>query len=75
MLFSAASEPQYFSHGSAMPRSIRPTGTTAMESDEEEDEVGELTELLTPEEVLKGQTITLRLTSELSGSFIPHKKA
>ena len=39
-----------------MPRSIRPMGTTAMDSDEEEDDVGELTELLTPEEVLKGQT-------------------
>ena len=44
-----------------------------MESDEEEDEVGELTELLTPEEVLKGQTINLRLTSALSGRFKPHK--
>lgn len=40
----------------AARKSIRPTGTTTMESDEEEDEVGELTELLTPEEVLKGSS-------------------
>lgn len=46
----------------AARKSIRPTGTTAMESDEEEDEVGELTELLTPEEVLKGSS-KRRLTS------------
>eukprot|EP00435_Cladocopium_sp_Y103_P005408 s1401_g1.t2 len=40
----------------AARKSIRPTGTTAMESDEEEDEVGELPELLAPEEVLKGSS-------------------